>query len=33
MQLNGHEKEIAEKIELQLENYQPFFNHDAYWDN
>lgn len=33
MQLSDHEKEISEKIELQLENYQPFFNHDAYWDN
>ncbi|MFG0605349.1 sel1 repeat family protein [Vibrio mimicus] len=33
MQLNEHDKEIASEIEMQLEQYQPFFNHDAYWDN
>ncbi len=32
LQLSEQEKIEASEIELQLENYQPFFNHDAYWD-
>lgn len=32
LQLSEQEKMEASEIELQLENYQPFFNHDAYWD-
>lgn len=31
--LNEHEEEIVLEIEMQIEKYQPFFNHDLYWDN